>query len=87
MPLPMKLFEISDVILRDSKTEVGARNERRLCVVYYNKMARFEFVHGVLDNIMHILEVPWHSNKDDKGYHLRALEGLYKKITSVKNDF
>lgn len=75
MPLPMKLFEISDVILRDPKAEVGARNERRLCVVYYNKMARFEFVHGVLDRIMHILEVPWHSNKDNKGYHLRPLEG------------
>ncbi|XP_058791120.1 phenylalanine--tRNA ligase beta subunit [Phymastichus coffea] len=74
MPLPIKLFEISDVILRDPKSEVGARNERRLCVVYYNKMARFEFVHGILDNIMHILEVPWHHNKDDKGYHLRSLE-------------
>ncbi|XP_014222849.1 phenylalanine--tRNA ligase beta subunit [Trichogramma pretiosum] len=74
MPLPMKLFEISDVILRDSNTEVGARNERRLCVVYYNKMARFEFVHGVLDRIMALLEVPWHCNKDDQGYHLRPLE-------------
>ncbi|XP_014219481.1 phenylalanine--tRNA ligase beta subunit [Copidosoma floridanum] len=74
MPLPMKLFEISDVILKDPKAEVGARNERRLCVVYYNKMARFELVHGVLDRIMHILEVPWHSNKDDEGYHLRPLE-------------
>lgn len=75
MPLPLKLFEISDVILRDSKSEVGARNERRLCVVYYNKMARFELVHGILDLVMKVLEVPWHSNKEDTGYHLRPLQG------------
>ena len=75
MPLPIKLFEISDVILKDPKAEVGARNERRLCVVYYYKIASFEFVHGVLDRIMQVLEVAWHCNRDDKGYHLRPLEG------------
>ena len=36
MPLPLKLFEISDVVLRDAGAEVGARNERHLAAVFYN---------------------------------------------------
>lgn len=32
-PLPMKLFEISDVILLDSAKDVGARNQVRLPAV------------------------------------------------------
>ncbi|XP_016317773.1 phenylalanine--tRNA ligase beta subunit-like [Sinocyclocheilus anshuiensis] len=30
MPLPLKLFEISDVVLKDETKDVGARNNRRL---------------------------------------------------------
>lgn len=77
MPLPIRLFEISDVILRDNKNEVGARNERHLCIVIYNKTVMLDYVHGKLNKIMHVLEVPWHSNKDNEGYHLRSIEGLY----------
>jgi phenylalanyl-tRNA synthetase beta chain len=73
--LPIKLFEISDVIIRDTKAEVGARNERHLCVVYYNKMAKFEFIHGILDKIMHVLGVPRKSEENYKGYCLQSLEG------------
>ena len=38
MPLPMKLFEISDVVLKDGARDVGAKNERQLCALYYNKV-------------------------------------------------
>ncbi|EDS34490.1 phenylalanyl-tRNA synthetase beta chain [Culex quinquefasciatus] len=31
IPLPLNLFEVSDVVLADSKAEVGAKNERRVC--------------------------------------------------------
>lgn len=40
-------------------SEVGARNERHLAVVFYNKLAGFEIVHGILDRLMQVLEVPW----------------------------
>ncbi|EDS43103.1 phenylalanyl-tRNA synthetase beta chain [Culex quinquefasciatus] len=33
IPLPLNLFEVSDVVLADSKAEVGAKNERRVCAV------------------------------------------------------
>ena len=61
MPLPLKIFEVSDVVLKDSKkgkislcdgehdqvsapfcADVGARNHRRLCAVYYSKTPGFE---------------------------------------------
>ena len=45
--------------------------------MYYNKLARFELVPGVLDLIMSVLEVPWNSDQDDNGYHLRPLQGIF----------
>ncbi|XP_030375764.1 phenylalanine--tRNA ligase beta subunit [Scaptodrosophila lebanonensis] len=74
MPLPLKLFEISDVVIADEDTEVGARNERRLCAVNCNKTAGFEVVHGLLDRVMQLLEVPWKSGDAPKGYYLQATE-------------
>ncbi|KAK9873590.1 hypothetical protein WA026_023147 [Henosepilachna vigintioctopunctata] len=70
MPLPLKIFEVSDVVLKDENTEVGARNERRLCAVNCNKNAGFEIVHGLLDRIMMVLEVPRASSISDNGYSL-----------------
>ncbi|XP_076389314.1 phenylalanine--tRNA ligase beta subunit isoform X3 [Megachile rotundata] len=74
MPLPHKLFEVSDVVLKDDTVEVGARNNRHLCVVYCNKSDGFETIHGLLDRILQVLEVPWSSNKDENGYYLRAAD-------------
>ncbi|CAH1099624.1 unnamed protein product [Psylliodes chrysocephalus] len=72
MPLPMKIFEISDVVLKDAEAEVGARNERRICAVNCNRNAGFEVVHGLLDKIMLLLEVSWSRKKNSVGYYLQA---------------
>uniref|UniRef100_UPI003B28DDE3 Phenylalanyl-tRNA Synthetase beta subunit n=1 Tax=Caenorhabditis tropicalis TaxID=1561998 RepID=UPI003B28DDE3 len=72
MPLPLKLFELQDVILKDEKMDVGARNERRLAAVYYNKAAGFEIIQGFLDRMMRMLNV--NPTKDQKGYHIEADE-------------
>ncbi|KAG7237189.1 hypothetical protein INR49_032687 [Caranx melampygus] len=72
MPLPLKLFEISDVVLKDETKDVGARNSRRFCAVYYNKSPGFEVIHGLLDRTMQLLEVK--SARGD-GYHIQAAEG------------
>lgn len=69
MPLPLKLFEISDVVILDADAEVGSRNERRVCAINCNKTAGFEVVHGLLDRIMQLLEVPWHK---ENGYYLQS---------------
>lgn len=71
MPLPLKLFEVSDVVLADGKSEVGAKNERRVCAINCNKTAGFEVVHGLLDRVMQLLEVPWDRQT---GYYLQACD-------------
>jgi len=69
MPLPLQLFEISDVVLKDATTDVGACNRRHLCAVNYSKTPGFEVIHGLLDRIMQLLEVP---ACKEYGYSLRA---------------
>lgn len=71
MPLPLKLFEISDVVMADEEYEVGAFNQRRVCAVNCNKTAGFEVVHGLLDRCMQLLEVPWDKKE---GYSLKAID-------------
>ncbi|KAF7470097.1 Hypothetical predicted protein [Marmota monax] len=73
MPLPLKLFEISDIVVKDSTKDVGAKNYRHLCAVYYNKNPGFEIIHGLLDRIMQLLDVP--PSKDKGGYMIKASEG------------
>lgn len=78
MPLPLKLFEVSDVIIKDLNAKCGARNERRLCAIYSNKSAGFEIIHGLLDRVMQLLQVPWSSgglSTEMNGYCLRAENG------------
>ncbi|XP_074154723.1 phenylalanine--tRNA ligase beta subunit [Sminthopsis crassicaudata] len=72
MPLPLRLFEISDVVLKDPSRDVGARNHRHLCAIYYNKNPGFEIIHGLLDRIMQLLNVPF---GEDNGYVIKAAEG------------
>ncbi|XP_063162769.1 phenylalanine--tRNA ligase beta subunit [Candoia aspera] len=71
MPLPLKLFEISDIVVKDSTKDVGARNHRHLCAIYYNKNPGFEIIHGLLDRIMQLLDVP---PSKENGYYIKAAE-------------
>jgi phenylalanyl-tRNA synthetase beta chain len=48
----VKLFEISDVVIRDSSVEVGAKNVRRLVALYAANIASFEIIHGLVDRVM-----------------------------------
>ncbi|ELV09940.1 Phenylalanyl-tRNA synthetase beta chain [Tupaia chinensis] len=73
MPLPLKLFEISDIVIKDSSRDVGAKNCRHLCAVYYNKNPGFEIIHGLLDRIMQLLDVPPGQGKG--GYVIKAADG------------
>lgn len=50
--LPVKIFELGDVVIRDPASEVGARNKRLLSVAYSNTTSGFQMVHGVLDTLL-----------------------------------
>lgn len=54
----MRLFEVTDVLLLDPATDVGARNERRLAALYTGPSAGFEVIHGLVNRLMLLLEVP-----------------------------
>jgi len=51
-PLPIKIFELSDVAVLDSSRDVGSRNVRRLGALYTGTTSGFEVVHGLLDRLM-----------------------------------
>jgi phenylalanyl-tRNA synthetase beta chain len=54
----VKLFEVTDVMLLDEASDVGARNERHAAVVYTGPTAGLEIVHGIVDRIFALLEIP-----------------------------
>ncbi|PPQ83290.1 LOW QUALITY PROTEIN: hypothetical protein CVT25_004029 [Psilocybe cyanescens] len=75
--LPIKIFETSEVVFKDTTRERQARNERHAAAVLCNKSAGFEIVHGMLDRAMKMLEIPRISSGDFK-----AETGYYIKETS-----
>ena len=64
------MFEISDVVLVDEDNETGARNRRNLCFAYTNTTSGFEVVHGMVDQIMSKLSLPY--NDRQNGYYIEA---------------
>lgn len=41
-PLPISLFEMGDIIIKDSTTDTGATNKRMLAAIHCNTVAEFE---------------------------------------------
>lgn len=74
-PLPLRLFELSDVVLLDGSRDVGARNERRLVAVHCGKAAEFEVLHGLLNRLMEVLGVPHAGEGLSQGRRVRAEPG------------
>lgn len=62
VPLPLKLFEVSDVVTLDAEAEVdgtrvGAVNTRMAAAVIVNTSDSFEVIHGLVDRLMQLFEV------------------------------
>jgi len=54
--VPMKVFEVSDIGLKDDSAERKSKNERHFAACWYGKTSGFEVVHGLLDRIMLMLK-------------------------------
>ena len=77
-PLPIKVFESTDIVLKDPRLERQARNVRHAAAVWCNKSAGFEVIHGLLDKVMKTLEVKRINSSDTKsesGYYLKEKDG------------
>ncbi|OKL60613.1 Phenylalanine--tRNA ligase beta subunit [Talaromyces atroroseus] len=55
-PVPMKIFEVSDVAFKDLSLERKSRNERHFAAAWYGKTSGFEVVHGLLDRVLAMLK-------------------------------
>jgi phenylalanyl-tRNA synthetase beta chain len=85
-PLPIKIFETSDVVFKDLSRERQARNVRHAAAVWCNKTAGFEVVHGMLDRAMKMLEVPRIGSEDFQagtGYYIKESSGACSTIPSL----
>ena len=58
-PLPVKLFEVADVVLTAplETSQVGAVNRRRLVALTCDRTSGFEIIHGLLNRVMEVLGV------------------------------
>jgi len=65
-PLPIKIFELQDVVVKDENSDCRARNIRKLCALHSSTSAGFEVVHGLLDIAMEKLGFAF-----EKDYHLQ----------------
>ncbi|KAM0789338.1 hypothetical protein ACM66B_000171 [Microbotryomycetes sp. NB124-2] len=75
--LPLKVFEVSDIVVKDASMERQARNVRRLAAVFCGRRAGFEVVHGLLDRLMLGLGVKnlgSERSEGDSGYYIEACD-------------
>lgn len=64
LALPIKLFELSDVVLLAPDKEVGSTNQRQLVAVHCSKESGFEVIHGLLNRVMEVLGIPLRQGKE-----------------------
>ena len=70
--LPFKIFEISDVVLADKDSEIGASNRRKLCFAYANTTSAMEIIQGMVDLLMKKIGLIFNYEKDkDKKYTIK----------------
>lgn len=75
--LPLKIFEVSDIVVKDSSAERQARNVRRLGAIFCGRRAGFEVAHGLLDRLMLGLGVKnlgSASSQGESGYYIQAYD-------------
>ncbi|KXX76646.1 Phenylalanine--tRNA ligase beta subunit [Madurella mycetomatis] len=81
MPLPVRIFEAQDVVLKDESCERQARNERRLGAAFCGKSSGFEIVQGLLDRVMKVLDISFltheeglHGKSQADGYFIQGID-------------
>jgi phenylalanyl-tRNA synthetase beta chain len=51
-PRPIKIFELSDCVVKDATHPSGCKNVRRLAALQANSVAELEVIHGLLDIVL-----------------------------------
>ena len=84
--VPMKVFEVSDVVFKDETLERRSRNERHFAAAWYGKSSGFEQVHGLLDRVMLMLKSAFITKEEGLenskvgGYWIEEVDGKYEFV-------
>jgi phenylalanyl-tRNA synthetase beta chain len=79
--VPMRVFEVADVVFKDAEAERRSRNERHFAAAWYGKSSGFEQVHGLLDRIMLMLKSAFITREEGlenskvQGYWIEEVDG------------
>ncbi|ORY82123.1 hypothetical protein BCR37DRAFT_380062 [Protomyces lactucae-debilis] len=69
--LPIKVFEVSDVVFKNEALERRANNERHFCAVMAGHVSSFEVIHGLLDRVMKMLSIKLiDKDTEEAGYYI-----------------
>ncbi|KAM3514866.1 hypothetical protein MY11210_001471 [Beauveria gryllotalpidicola] len=63
--VPMRIFEVADVVFKDEREERKARNERHFAAAWCGKTSGFEAVHGLLDRVLLMLRTAFLTDGTD----------------------
>jgi len=91
-PLPIKLFEVTDVVLLDTSSRTGARNERRVAALFCDhESSGFENIHGLLDYVMEKLGAAAYELRENKSLTTSFMDGrgaeIFVKPNQAVKDF
>ena len=74
LPSPIKLFECGDIVLQDPSVDVGAKNNRRLAALYASATSGLELIHGLMDRVMEVLNIPFEvEHEQSTGKHCYSI--------------
>ncbi|TAQ87850.1 hypothetical protein B7494_g3818 [Chlorociboria aeruginascens] len=62
--VPIKVFEVSDIVLKDMSLERKSRNERRFAAAWYGKTSGFEVIHGLLDRVLLMMKTAFLAHEE-----------------------
>jgi len=86
LPLPLKLFEVSDIVLRDEKMERRARNQRNISLLYCGKISGLENIRGAIDRIFQVLNIQQVKKKEESVSTATRKAGFYVDDSSCKDE-
>ena len=75
--VPIKIFEVSDVVFQDLELERKSRNERYFAAAWYGKSSGFEVVHGLLDRVMLMLKSAFIVGEEGLGVEAGKIDSRY----------
>ena len=70
-------FKIFTLCLIDNSTHTGCRNERHMSALCYSNTSGFEVIHGLLDRVMELLEVPPCEAGSADGYYIKSMPCIF----------